>query len=143
MSEAMTDETMTGETVTGETVSAHEIGKAWLTFVEETFMSEVGCGRPEVGAELERLESAGSLQYEREHWRGAIDLLIIEVLNVSPEERQSFLAATDHASLALVQDRIRSGTMLLTGMAEKGLEIKTEDETTVPLFFRQLLLQKA
>ncbi|HEY5973935.1 MAG TPA: hypothetical protein VIU41_04275 [Geobacteraceae bacterium] len=130
------------EAVTGETMSAQEIGKAWLAFLEETFMIESGCGRPEAAAELERLESEGRLQYEREHWRMAIDLLILQILDSPPEERQSLFAATDHASLALVQDRIRSGTMLLTGMAQKGLEVRMEGEAALPEFFQQILLQR-
>ncbi|MCM2358907.1 MAG: hypothetical protein NDI77_12215 [Geobacteraceae bacterium] len=123
-----------------ETKTAKEIGEAWLAFVADTLM--ISEGRPEVDEELRRLEERGELKQAREESRTTTDSLIEEILDSAPESRRKLFSVTDPRSLALVQDRVKSGTDLLIGMVHKGIEIKTGGAPTLAGFFRQMLLQR-
>jgi hypothetical protein len=122
-------------------MAAQEIGEAWLAFVSETFMLEDGCIRPEVQEEYVRIENTDTFAKGRELWRDYTDGLIDRILQSPPEARPHLLSSTDHRSLAYVQDRIHSGTELLTALAQKGLQVNLEGAESLPDFFRQLLLQ--
>jgi hypothetical protein len=123
------------------TMTAQEIGEAWLVFVSETFMLENGCTRPEVQEEFMNLESSGSFTKDRELWRTYTDALIEKILQSPSEARPQLFSTTDHRSLAYVQDRIHCGTELLTALVQKGLQINLEKTSSLPDFFRQILLQ--
>ena len=124
------------------TMAAQEIGEAWLTFVGETFMLVDGSIRPEVKEEYERLENSDTFTKERELWRDYTDTLIDRILQSSGVSRPQLLSATDHRSLAYVQDRIRCGTELLTTLVRKGLQVNLEGASSLEEFFRQILVQK-
>ena len=128
----------------GDTMTAKEISEAWLTFVNETFMIENGCGRPDVDEETKRLEGCGELGLMRERNRITTDMYIAEILKGTPESRLELFSITDARSLALVQDRIKCGTQLLVGFVQQGVQIKIEEENEHALeeFFKQLLFQK-
>jgi len=123
-------------------ISAHELGEAWLVFITGTFMLENGCIRPEVEAEYKRLESTDAITQERELWRAYTDELIDKILYSSSEARCQLLSATDVRSLSFVQDRIQCGTELLTALIQKGMKVNVGDDSALPDFFRQILLQK-
>lgn len=124
------------------TMTAKEIGGEWLAFVAETFMVESGCARPEVEEEYKRLESTDTITQNRELWRSYTDGLIDKILQSTPETRTQLYLSTDHRSLAYVQDRIHSGTGLLTALVQKEMQINLEGAESLPDFFRQILLQK-
>jgi len=123
-------------------MTAKEISEAWLTFVNDTFMIENGCGRPDVDEEFKRLEDCGQLGLLRERNRFTTDMYITQTLNSEPELRSKMFSITDSRSLALVQDRIKLGTQLLVGFVQQGVQIKIEGEEALDEFFRQMLLQK-
>lgn len=127
---------------TTSTMTAQAIGEAWLTYISETFMLEDGCMRPEVQEEYKRIETTDTFARGREVWRGYTDGLIDKIVQSPPEARPQLFSATDPRSLAYVQDRIHSGTELLTALAQKGLQINLEGAESVSEFFRQILLQK-
>lgn len=124
------------------TLAAQEIGEAWLTYVTDTFMLADGNISPQVGEEYKRLESTDTITKERELWRSYTDELIDKILKSPPELRNQLFSMTDARSLAYVQDRIQCGTELLTALVQKGLKLKMEEDTSLPDFFRQILLQK-
>src|SRR6185369_4774546 len=123
-------------------MTAKEISEAWLKFVNDTFMIENGCGRPDVDEEFKRLEDCGQLGLLRERNRFTTDMYITQTLNSEPELRSKMFSITDSRSLALVQDRIKLGTQLLVGFVQQGVQIKIEGEEALDEFFRQMLLQK-
>ena len=123
-------------------MTAKEISEAWLTFVNDTFMIENGCGRPDVDEEFKRLEGCDQLGLMRERHRFTTDTFITEILNSAPESRREMFSITDSKSLALIQDRIQCGTQLLIGFVQQGAQIKIEGEQELDEFFRQMLLQK-
>jgi len=123
-------------------ITAHEIGKAWLAYITETFLLENGCIRPEVEDEFKRLEDTDAINQERELWRAYTDEMIDRILQTPSDERSQLLAAIDVRSLSFVQDRIQCGTDLLTTLIQKGLKINVGEESALPDFFRQILLQK-
>ena len=125
-----------------DAMTAKEISEAWLTFVNDTFMVENGCGRPDVGEEFKRLEECDQLGLMRERHRFATDMFIAETLNCTPEARSEMFSITDSKSLALVQDRIKCGTQLLIGFVQQDVQIKIEGEQALEEFFQQMLLQK-
>jgi len=122
-------------------MTAKEISEAWLTYINDTFMIENGCGRPDVDEEFKRLEGCGDLGMMRERDRTTTDMYITELLNCEPEPRSTMLSSTDARSLALVQDRIKSGTQLMIGFVQQGVQINIEEES-LENFFLQMLLQK-
>lgn len=124
------------------TMTAKEISETWLTFVNDTFMIENGCGRPDVEAEIKRLEGCNQLELIRERHRFATDMFITEALDCTPEKRSEMFSITDCGSLALVQDRIQCGTQLLIGFVQQGVQIKIEGEEALKEFLHQLILQK-
>lgn len=124
------------------TITAKEVGEAWTRFVTDVFMIDNGCGRPEVDEELRRLEESGELKEAREDGRAATDTLIDEILRGTPESRRELFARADCASLALVYDRVKCGTQILTGIVQQGVEMKSEGMPSLPDLFRQMLLQK-
>ena len=125
-----------------DAMTAKEISEAWLAFVNDTFMIENGCGRPDVDEEFKRLEGCDQLGLMRERHRFTTDTFITETLNSAPESRLEMFSITDSNSLALVQDRIQCGTQLLIGFVKQGAQIKIEGKQELEDFFRQMLLQK-
>ena len=125
-----------------DAMTAKEISEAWLKYIDDTFMVENGCGRPDVDEKFKHLEENGELGSAREHDRISTDMLIAETLNGTPESRSKMLSATGAESLALVQDRIQCGTQLLIGFVQQGTQIKIEGEQALEEFFQQMLLQK-
>jgi hypothetical protein len=125
-----------------DTMTAKEISEAWLTFVNDTFMIENGCGRPDVDEEFKRIEGSDQLGLMRERHRFATDLFITETLNNTPEKRIEMFSITDSKSLALIQDRIQCGTQLLIGFVQQDVQIKIEGEQALEEFLRQILYQK-
>lgn len=124
-------------------LAAQEIGAAWLEYVTSMFeLGEEGCGRADVQEEYQRLESAHTFTRDRQLWRGHTDILIEKILQSSPEARLKLISATDARSLAFVQDRIQCGSELLTALIQKGLQINVGESTSLPDFFRQILLQR-
>lgn len=123
-------------------MSAKEIGEAWLKYIDETFMVEKGCGRPDVDEKFKRLEESGELGTARERDRIPTDMLIVEILNRTPESRINMFSITGAESLALVQDRIQCVTQILLGFVQKGVRINIDGEEALEKFFRQMLLQK-
>jgi hypothetical protein len=124
------------------TMTAQEIGEAWLTFISETFLLENGCNRPEAQEEYADIERTHTFARGRESWRSYTDTLIERILQCPPEVRSQLYSATDSRSLAYVQDRIHCGTGLLTALVQKGLQINLEGASSLPDFFRLILLQK-
>jgi hypothetical protein len=124
------------------TMTAQEIGEAWLTFISETFMLDNGCNRPDVQEEYADIERTHTFARGRESWRSYTDALIERILQSPPESLPQLYSATDSRSLAYVQDRIHCGTDLLTALVQKGLQINLETASSLPDFFRQILLQK-
>jgi hypothetical protein len=125
------------------TMTAREIAQAWLCYVTERFGLADGCIRPQVQEEFQRLASTDSIRQERELWRSHTDRLIDKILDCPAEQRAQLLAAADPRSLAYVQDRIQSGSELLTAMAHKELQLNLEKGAdSLPEFFRQILLQE-
>ena len=120
--------------------SARELAAAWTAFVTDIFMVPEGCGRPEVDAELIRLEDYGLLQQAREDRRIATDRLIVEILRYTPESRSALMSRIDHTSLALVYDRVQIGTRSMLKAAEAGIQLTQQPE--LPEMFHLLLLQK-
>jgi hypothetical protein len=125
-------------------MTAKEISESWLKYIEDTFLIENGCGRPDVGEKFKHLEESGELGAARERDRITTDMLIAEILNSTAESRSRMFSITAPGSLALVQDRIQCGTKLLIGFVQKGVQINIEGEGEQALehFFRQLLFQK-
>jgi hypothetical protein len=123
-------------------MTAQDISQEWLSFVTETFMLENGCISQETQEEYKRIESADEFTKYREMWRTYTDDLIDNILRSTGETRLQLLSTTDIRSLAYVQDRILCGTELLTAMVRKGLQINLEETSSLPDFFRQVLLQK-
>jgi len=123
-------------------MSAKEISEAWLKYIEETFMVENGCGRPDVDEKFKRLEESGELGSARERDRVSTDMLIAEILKNAPESRSKMFSITGPGPLALVHDRIQCGTQLLIGFVQKGVQINIEGEQALEEFFRQMLFQK-
>lgn len=126
----------------GAAMAAQDIGGAWLAFVTDTFLLEDGIIRREVQDEYTRIESTDTFARTREAWRVYTDTLIDRILQSPQELRPQLLTATDHRSLAYVQDRIHCGTELLTALAQKGLQINVDGAESLPEFFRQILMQK-
>jgi len=126
----------------GTTMTAKEISKAWLTFVDDTFMTEYGCNRPTVIEEVKRLDGSGELMQAREAGRIETDELIGEILRTSAESRTAMYSTTSSRALALVNDRVQCGTQLLTGFVQQGVRIDTEGSESLEDFFRQILLQR-
>lgn len=124
------------------TMTAKEVSEAWLAYVNDTFMLEDGCIRPEVEEEYKRLESTDSITKERELWRSHTDTLIEKILESSPETRRQLLSTIDPRSLAYVQDRVHCGTKLLIALVQKELQINMEGPSALPDYLRQILLQK-
>jgi hypothetical protein len=124
-----------------DAMTAKEISEAWLTFVNDTFMVENGCGRPDADEAFKRLEEGNQLVLMRERNRFATDLFITETLNNTPEKRIEMFTITDAMSLALIQDRIQSGTQLLIGFVQQDVKINIEGEQALDEFFRQILYQ--
>lgn len=124
-------------------ITAKEISEAWLKYIEETFMVENGCGRPDVDEKFKYLEKSGELGTARERDRVPTDMLITELLNGTPESRSKMFSITGAETLALVHDRIQCGTQLLIGFVQKDVQIKIDGEQALEDFFRQMLLQKA
>jgi hypothetical protein len=123
-------------------MSAKEISEAWLAYINDTFMTENGCARPDVDKEFKRLESSGELGLARERNRLTTDMYITELVNCEAEPRDKMFSVTNAQSLALIQDRIHSGTQLLIGFVQQGVQIKIEGDEALKEFFRQMLLQK-
>lgn len=124
------------------TMTAHEIGEGWLAYVTETFMLKDGNIRPDVGEEYSRLEESDSFTQDRELWRSYTDKLIDKIIECPPESRSDLFNSTDRRSLSFVQDRIQCGTELLTALIQKGLQINMQESSSLPEFFRQILLQE-
>lgn len=125
-----------------DAMTAKEISEAWLTFINNTFMIENGCGRPDVDAEFKRLNGYDQLELMRERHRYVTDMFITETLNCTPESRSEMFAITDCTSLALVQDRIQCGTQLLIGFVQQEVRIRIEGEEALEDFLHQLIFQK-
>ena len=125
------------------TITAKEIGEAWGAFVTDVFMIGDRSGRPDVDAELRRLEERGELGQVREAQRSATDTLLDKILQGAPETRRELIASADCASLALVYDRVKCGTQLLTGIVQQDVELESGEMPPLPKFFRQMLLQKS
>jgi hypothetical protein len=126
----------------GTAMSAKDISKAWLDFVNESFMIEDGCIGPEVDEVFKNLEESGKLRQTRESWRTITDGLIDRILSSTPDDRHKLLTQTDAMSLALVNDRIQCGTQFLVGFVQNDVKINMEGEAALKEFFRQMLLQK-
>jgi hypothetical protein len=124
------------------TMTAKEISEAWLAFVNDTFLGEDGCGRPDADEKLKLLEERGELRLIRESGRAATDMLINEILRSQPESRRQLFATSDATSLALVHDRVQSVTQLLIGLVEQGVQVNAEAAPELEWFFRQMLLQR-
>jgi hypothetical protein len=123
-------------------MTAQEISQAWLSYVSDTFMLSDGCIRPDVQKEYVTIECNETFAKQRELWRSYTDTLIDKIMQCPPESRPELFASTDYRSLAYVQDRIQCGTELLTALVHKGLQINLDHDSTLPDFFRQVLLQK-
>jgi hypothetical protein len=123
-------------------MSAKEISEAWLKYIDDTFMIENGCGRPDVDNKFKSLEESGELGSARERDRITTDMLIAEILNGTPESRSKMFSFTGAEPLALVQDRIQCGTQLLIGFVQHETQINIEGEQALEDFFRQMLFQK-
>ena len=124
-------------------MTAKEISEAWLAFINDTFMVENGCGRPDSEDELKRLEGAGMLGYMRERDRITTDMLIAEILKCdSQDSRIKLFSITGSTSLALVQDRVQCVTQLLIEFVKKDIQINIEEEKGLEEFFRQMLFQR-
>ena len=124
------------------TMTAKEISEAWLTYVNDTFMTENGCNRPRVVEEFERLDTSGKLMQARENGRIDTDELIDEILRTPEESRGKLYSTINSRSLALVNDRVQCGTQLLIGFVQQGQQINTEGVASLEDFFRQMLLQR-
>lgn len=124
------------------TMTAKEISAAWLTFVQDTFMTEYGCNRPSVVEEFKRLDAGGELMQAREAGRGETDELIDELLRTPAESRTTMYSTTNPRALALVNDRVTLGTQLLIGFVQQGVQVNTEGVSSLEDFFRQILLQR-
>ena len=124
-------------------MTAKEISEAWLKYVEDIFLVENGCDRPDVGEKFKFLEDSGELAHARERDRITTDMLIAEMLNGTPESRSKMLSITGPLSLALVRDRIQCGTQLLMGFVQKGVQVNIDEgEQALEDFFRQMLFQR-
>jgi len=121
-------------------MAAKQIGEAWLAWVDEAFLLQEGAIRPQVVEEYQRLAQTDAIREERELWRSYTDDKIEKILKCPAEQRGQLLAAIDIRSLAFVQDRIQSGTELLTALVQQGLQLRVTEDS-LPDFFRQLLLQ--
>jgi hypothetical protein len=126
----------------GTAMTAKEISEAWLKYIEETFMVDNGCGRPDVNEKFKSLEESGELRMNRERDRITTDMLIAEIMNGTPESRSKMFSITGPMSLALVQDRIQCVTQLLIGFVQKDVQINIEGEQALEEFFRQMLFQR-
>jgi hypothetical protein len=124
------------------TMTAQEISQAWLSYVSDTFMLSDGCIRPDVQEEYVKIECNETFARQRDLWRSYTDDLIDKIIQCPPESRPELLESTDYRSLAYVQDRIQCGTELLTALVRKGLQINLDHDSSLPDFFRQVLLQK-
>ena len=125
-------------------MTAKEISEAWLKYIEDTFLVENGCDRPDVGEKFKFLEESGELGLARERDRVTTDMLLAEILNGTPESRSKMFSIIGPGSLALVRDRIQCGTQLLVGFVQKGVQVNIEGEGEQALeqFFRQMLFQR-
>lgn len=126
----------------GTTITAKEISEAWLTYVNDLFMTENGCNRERVVEEYGRLDTSGKLMQSREDRRIDTDTLIDEILRTPAESRDKLYRTYDSKTLALVNDRVQCGTQLLIGFAQKGQQINIEGMASLEDFFRQILLQR-
>jgi hypothetical protein len=124
------------------TKTAKEISEAWLTYVNDLFMTENGCNRARVVEEFKRLDASGKLMQAREDGRVETDELIEEILRTPAESRDKLYCTFDSRSLLLVNDRVQCGTELLIGFVQKGQQINTEGLASLEDFFRQILLQR-
>jgi hypothetical protein len=125
------------------TMTAKEISEAWLAFVNDTFMTDEGSKSREEGDEmLKILVESEKLASERETWRAHTDRLIEKILASAPESRREILAGMNPTAMALVNDRIQCVTEVMIGLAQKGLQMRNEEEAPLSDFFRQMLLQK-
>lgn len=124
------------------TKSAKEISEAWLTYVNDRFMTENGCNRARVVEEFKKLDASGRLMQAREDGRIETDELIEEILRTPAESLDKLYCTFDSRALLLVNDRIQCGTELLIGFAQKGQQINTEGMASLEDFFRQILLQR-
>lgn len=124
------------------TMTAKEISEAWLTYVNDLFMTEFGCNRPGVAEEYQRLDTSGKLMQTRENGRTDTDALIDEILRTPAESRDNLYRTYDSRALALVNDRVQCGTQLLIGFVQKGQQLNTEGLESLEVFFRQILLQR-
>lgn len=126
----------------GTTITAKEISEAWLTYVNDLFMTENGCNRERVVEEYGRLDTSGKLMQSREDRRIDTDTLIDEILRTPAESRDNLYRTYDSKALALVNDRVQCGTQLLIGFVQKGQQINIEGTASLEDFFRQILLQR-
>jgi hypothetical protein len=125
-----------------KTMSAKEIGEAWLTYVNDMFMTENGCNRQYVVEELQRLDTSGILMQAREDGRVSTDELIDMILLTPAESRDELFCQFNSRPLALVNDRIQCGTQLLAGFVQQGQQINIDGVESLEDFFRQILQQK-
>lgn len=125
-------------------MTARQIAENWLVWVEQNFLLSEGTMRAQVAAEWQRLSETNSIREERPLWRSYTDQIIGHILDCPLEARGKLLDAIDARALAFVQDRIQSGTELLTGLVHQELSLKVaQGPQALPEFFRQLLLQHA